>query len=167
LGGIAEHRRRSPVTFFVLVLALSVPFWIAGALIDLSRTLPLDLPVSSLQTVCPLIAALILLGKDGGSPGRGRPWKRIVDPRGITPWFWYLPTTLLAPGIVVLSYAVLILSGAQLPDLQMALLAVPIFVVVFLLAAVGEALGVEGRVLSVPADTTVSRVTMGPNIPRP
>jgi uncharacterized protein len=50
---------RSPLTFFLLVFALSVPFWLMGAVTGL-ELLP-GLPVSSLMACCPLLAALILV----------------------------------------------------------------------------------------------------------
>lgn len=49
-------RRRSPLKFFVLVFALSVPFWIAGAVTS-ARLLP-GLPVSALALVCPMLYEL-------------------------------------------------------------------------------------------------------------
>lgn len=49
---------RSPLKFFVLVFALSVPFWLLGAVTG--GQLSPDLPVSALIFVCPVIAASIL-----------------------------------------------------------------------------------------------------------
>lgn len=44
-----------------LVFALSVPFWLLGALAGpLSRATSLSLPVSSLMAICPFLTALIL-----------------------------------------------------------------------------------------------------------
>jgi len=50
--------KRSPLTFFVLVFALSLPFWLAAALTSF-ELLP-ALPVTSLVVVCPVTAAAIL-----------------------------------------------------------------------------------------------------------
>ena len=44
--------------FVLLLFALSVPFWIVGALRPI-ELLP-ELPVSALQAACPLLAALLL-----------------------------------------------------------------------------------------------------------
>ena len=54
---------RSPLTFFVLVFALALPFWLLGALVT-HVPLPINLPVSALQFVCPIIAAFILVSRE-------------------------------------------------------------------------------------------------------
>jgi hypothetical protein len=58
LALLAARRRRgngSPLVFFLLVLALSLPFWLLGAVTE-ARLLP-GLPVSALMFVCPATAA--------------------------------------------------------------------------------------------------------------
>ncbi|OYQ65115.1 hypothetical protein B9G53_08440 [Pseudanabaena sp. SR411] len=56
---------KSPIKFFLLVLLLSIPFWILGAVTrDLTQTLPIKLPISALMTFCPLLAAAILVYKE-------------------------------------------------------------------------------------------------------
>ncbi len=47
------------MSFFLLVLALSAPFWIAGAVTGL-ELLP-GLPLAAIMGVCPAAAAAILL----------------------------------------------------------------------------------------------------------
>jgi hypothetical protein len=54
---IIAARGRAPLKFFRLVFALSIPFWLIGAVIRLQ--LLAGLPVSSLMVCCPLMAALI------------------------------------------------------------------------------------------------------------
>jgi len=49
------------LSFIAIVFALSIPFWILGALAgDVTKTLPINLPISALMTFCPLLAAIIL-----------------------------------------------------------------------------------------------------------
>ena len=48
------RRPRSPLKFFLLVFAFSVPFWLVGAVIDL-QWLP-GLPLSALSAFCPMVA---------------------------------------------------------------------------------------------------------------
>lgn len=55
--------QRSPLTFFLLVFVLALPFWLLGALVT-HIPLPINLPVSALQFVCPMIAACILVFKE-------------------------------------------------------------------------------------------------------
>ena len=64
--------KRSPLTFFVLVFALSLPFWLLGPIAEHFIRLPFNLPVSALQFVCPIIAALILVYR--GLYFLGLPW---------------------------------------------------------------------------------------------
>jgi hypothetical protein len=54
--------KKSPLKFFVLVFALALPFWLLGALV--TPIPPLNLSVSSLQIVCPLTAAVILVYRE-------------------------------------------------------------------------------------------------------
>jgi hypothetical protein len=58
---------RSPLKFFLLVFALSAPFWLAGGLTDL-QLMP-GLSASALMAFCPLAAALLLVHRHGrGGP---------------------------------------------------------------------------------------------------
>jgi hypothetical protein len=42
--------------FFLLVFALSIPFWLLGFIVkNVTKTLPIKLPISALMAVCPLI----------------------------------------------------------------------------------------------------------------
>ena len=59
--------RRSPLAFVLLVFGLSIPFWIMGA-VTRRQLLP-GLPVSALAAICPLLAAAILVGREGGAAG--------------------------------------------------------------------------------------------------
>lgn len=60
-----QRRPRSPLRFFVLVFALSTPFWLLGAVT--SRQLSADLLVSSFIWICPVIAAAILAYRENGT----------------------------------------------------------------------------------------------------
>jgi uncharacterized protein len=47
--------KRSPLTSFVLVFVLALPFWLLGALAGgLTKALPINLPLSALMFVCPI-----------------------------------------------------------------------------------------------------------------
>ena len=58
---------KSPLKFFLLVVVLSVPYWLIGTVTELPKEIPINLPISSLMTFNPLIAALILSYKDNKS----------------------------------------------------------------------------------------------------
>mgnify|MGYP001313725985 FL=1 len=129
----------SPSRFFALVFALSVPFWLAGWLANAAGAArPYDLPVSSLMAFCPLIAALVLLPRGQRLPLLRRSVARF------RPLRWYVPAVLLMPGVFAASYVVLRLAGRPLPEPQIAWATVPVLVVMFLVAAVGEEAGWMG-----------------------
>ena len=59
--------KRSPLKFFILLFALSVPFWLAGGMAEQELPLPFSLPAGALVLVCPMAAALILVYREDGS----------------------------------------------------------------------------------------------------
>ena len=134
---------KSPRTFFLPVFILSVPFWLVGPLVEqfLRKEIPIDLPVSALQAVNPLIAALLLIYKKNGSDGVKELMKRSVDYRKVKNKIWYVQIFCLWPLIMVLEYGLMYLAGAPLPDTQFPVLMIPVFFVAFLVAAAGEELG--------------------------
>jgi hypothetical protein len=70
--------KKSPLKFFVLVFALSLPFWLIGAIAEhFSIGLPYNLPVSALMFPCPLIAAFILVYREEKRGGIRRLLKRV------------------------------------------------------------------------------------------
>ena len=107
-------RPRSPLKFFLLVFALSVPFWLIGAMTRL-ELLP-GLPVSSLGAFCPLLAALILVYRENKTAGVTELLKRSFDYKRIRAKVWYIPILLLMPGVMVLSYGLMRLLGLPLPN---------------------------------------------------
>ena len=135
---------RSPLTFIALVFLLSVPFWliepVAG---DLSLAVPMQLPVSALQFVCPLIAVLIMLRRSG--PGNiKRLMHEIFDVHKIDRRRWLVPVFLLMPFVMVMSYALMVLSGRTVPEPKLQVLVVPIISVLFFLTALSEEVGWMG-----------------------
>jgi membrane protease YdiL (CAAX protease family) len=138
-------QRRSPRTFFAVVFALSVPFWLAGVVTD--RELLEDLPVSTLTAVCPLIAAAILVHRESGIAGLTVLLKRSVDATRSGPKVWYAPALLLMPGATVLTYAAMRLLGRPLPSPDLPLLAAPAMFLAFLLPALCEEVGWSGYAL--------------------
>ena len=137
--------KRSPLTFFVLVFALALPFWLLGALVK-HVPIPLNLPVSALQFVCPLIAALILVYREEKLGGVKRLLKRAFDVKRIRHKIWYVPIIFLMPLIMVLSYGVMLLLGRPLPEPSISFLLIPILFVVFFIPAVCEEVGWTGYI---------------------
>jgi uncharacterized protein len=130
-----------PLKFFLLVVAITIPFWIFGSQ---PLPIPVKLPVSALSAFNPLIAACLLSYQEGGWDAVKRLFKRAFDYKKITNKAWYLPTLFLSPLVSLLSYASLRWVGAPLPDPEIQLLMVPVFFIVFFIFAAGEELGWMG-----------------------
>jgi membrane protease YdiL (CAAX protease family) len=134
---------RSPITFFLLVFGLSVPFWILGAALK-TELLP-GLPVSSLMVLCPLGAAMILVYRETKINGLSALLKRSIDFNRVKALFWYIPILLLMPFVTVLSYAVMRILQMPLPDPQLpGATVIAMMFLMFILAAWAEELGWTG-----------------------
>jgi hypothetical protein len=101
------------LAFFVLVFALSVPFWLVGA--QSSVQLVQGLPITTLMVFCPLIAASILVYREKGRAGLTSLIERAFDYHRIRAKFWYLPIVLLNPAVMMLSYEVMRWQELPLP----------------------------------------------------
>ena len=132
---------RSPLTFFVLVFILSIPFWVMGAFMEV-QLLP-ALPVSALAVVCPAAAAFMLVYRENGSAGVKALLKRALDYKKIRV-LWYAPILLLIPGATGLSYALMRMMGMPLPPPQFLFVPALAMFVMFFFGAIGEELGWSG-----------------------
>ena len=133
---------RSPLTFFILVFALAIPFWVIGAFTEF-QLLP-GLPVAALATVCPALAALILVYRENRAAGVTVLLKRAFDYKRITTKVWYAPILLLMPVVMVLSFGMMRLTGTVVPEPVISGLSTLILCIVFFFAALGEELGWSG-----------------------
>jgi membrane protease YdiL (CAAX protease family) len=126
---------RSPLRFFVLVFALSIPIWLIQ---------PRDWPISA-SVGAPLIAALILVYREEGGGGVRRLLSRVFDQRRIRKGIWYGPIILLMPVVYLLTYGVMSLMGLPLPDEPyFPFLMIPLLFVLFFILAIGEEVGWTG-----------------------
>lgn len=137
-----SSKSKSPIIYFLLVFALSIPFWLVGAATGL-QLLP-GLPVSALMTVCPLIAALFLVYRENRIAGVTELLKRAFDTKRIGAKVWYVPAILFMPGVMVLSYGLLRLTGTPVPTPQFPILAPLVMFPAFFVGALGEELGWSG-----------------------
>jgi membrane protease YdiL (CAAX protease family) len=131
--------KNSIAGFLLLVVVLSIPFYLIGAVTGL--TLLPGLPMSALAAFCPMIAAIILTHRESGIPGVVSLLKRSYDFRRIKSRVWYVPLLLLMPAVMMLSFAVVRLSGVPVPTPQVEVLPALALLVAFFVAAVGEELG--------------------------
>jgi hypothetical protein len=132
--------KRSPLTFFVLVYIVAIPFWLLGAVVEPPEDFPIKLPVSALQLLAPLIAAAILVYREEGLGGIGRLLRSTVSFRGLRP-MWLVVIVMLSPTIYLLSYGVMLLLGRQLPEPTLPVPDMPILFAIFFLSAIAEEAG--------------------------
>ena len=140
--------KRSPFTFFVLVYALSIPFWVAGEVTSF-QLLP-GLPVSALMFVCPVAAAAILVYRERKFAGVQQLLARALDFKRVTATIWYVPTLLLMPCIMALSFGALRLMGVPVPVSPFSVDSIGTILVLFVsifFAALCEELGWSGYAL--------------------
>ena len=138
-------RTRSPLKFFGLIFAFSIPFWLAGALTGL-QLLP-GLPLAALMFVCPATAAAFLVYGENKTAGMIALLERSFDYRRIRSKIWYAPIFLLMPGVYALSYVLMRLVRMPVPTPQFTVLAPIVMVLAFFVAALGEELGWSGYVI--------------------
>ena len=129
---------RAPVRFFLLVFALSIPFWLIQ---------PRDWPISA-SVGAPLLAGLILVYREeGGGRGVRRLSSRVFDQWRIRESIWYVPIIFLMPLLYLLTYLVMRLIGLPLPDEPyFPFLLVPLLLVLFFILGIGEEVGWTGYV---------------------
>ncbi len=137
--------KRSISQFFILVFALTIPFWIYSA-VTKGQLLP-GLPVAGLATFCPAIAAILLVYRTDGGAGVSALLKRSFDFNRIERKGWYLPILLTMPLVMLLSFWVLRLSGVPIPAPQFTATQALVLGVGFFIGAVGEELGWSGYVI--------------------
>lgn len=143
---MTNRTSRSPAAFFVLVFVLSVSFWLAGPVLEhaLPQDVPINLPVSAVQFLNPLIAALLLTYRERGATGVRQLLWRAFDVRRMPTPIWYLPMFLLMPLIMALAFGVLRIREASSPPLHVPLLQAPILFLVFFVSGACEEIGWQG-----------------------
>jgi uncharacterized protein len=143
--GDVEPRRRSPLAYFVLLTALSVPLWVLGGLVSVEG-LPKNGQVTEIGLAfMPFLSAAILTCKDEGLAGLGRLVARAFDIRRVGNPIWFVPILALLPAVYLLSYGLVRLFDVDLPEQQpIAVVWLPVLVVAFYVGAAGEELGYLG-----------------------
>lgn len=95
-ASLKESPKRSPLTFFILVFALALPFWLLGALVK--PLPPINLSLSAIQVVCPFTAALILRYREEKLDGVRKLLKRVFDAKRIKRPLFFVVFFLAATG---------------------------------------------------------------------
>jgi membrane protease YdiL (CAAX protease family) len=136
---------KSPLKFFILVFALTIPLWIIEPMVKVKGLL-LDFPITDFIAVfTPLIAACILVYKEEGTIGIKSLLKRVFDFSIITKKIWYVPIILLPFLMYLLIYIIIHLIGLPLPiKFHIPFLSIPFLFSLFFLGAVVEETGYMG-----------------------
>lgn len=129
--------------FFGLVLILSLPFYalgLTGAALPFASALPL----SALGAVVPMIAALLLIWRQGDRTGIKTLLAKAHDFSGVTGVGWVIAAGFM-PAAFALTAGLVWLSGTPLPALQVLPVSaiIPAFAL-FFVGAVGEEMGWQG-----------------------
>jgi uncharacterized protein len=128
--------------FFLLVFAISIPFWLLDTVHPVEM-LP-GLPISALGAFAPALAAVLLVVRENGSPAAWQLLRRSFDFQRIQNKAWLLIAFLVNPLIALLAYAGMGAVGISLPaTVPLTFGIFPMFVF-FLIGALGEELGWTG-----------------------
>ncbi len=133
--------------FYLVLVVISIPFWILGAMAkELAKMLPINLPISALMFVCPLIATIIVNDKEHNVNSIGGLMKKVFDYKKINNKSWYIAIIGLAPAVMLISFLVMKLVGMPLPKPVIPIIELPIFFIIFLFSAICEEIGWMGYV---------------------
>ncbi len=139
---------RSLINYFFLVFALSIPFWILGFVAtDTTKIFPINLPISALMAICPLLAASILVYKKQKMQGVLELLKRAFDYKKIIHKKWYFPIVFLMPTTAIFSFWYIKTTGILMPEPTISKLSIFIFFFVYFIGAIGEELGWSGYII--------------------
>ncbi len=133
----------APATFVVLLLMMSLPFWVLGFVAP-SGLLPYGLPVSALMTFVPMLVAIILTARRGGWRSTKTLLGRAFDVRRIAGARLLLLAVSIMPVVAVSSWFLMRLLGYPLPSPHIAWIALPAMLLVYVVGAVGEEIGWTG-----------------------
>jgi uncharacterized protein len=144
------------VQYFGLVLLISIPFWVLGYFAnDITKNLPIRLPISALMAVCPLIAAVILTYQNSNTKSKSTSitvlLQQVMDYKKIQDQKWYWVILFLIPIITVISYALVQLTSTPnqlIPTQPISLIGIILFTILFFVGAIGEEIGWSGYIIN-------------------
>ena len=136
---MTNNTTKKYIRFFVTVFALSIPFWILGAVAqDFTKVLPLKLPISAIMAFCPLLAAVILIYKEHKIQGVQTLLKGAFDFKKIRDKKWYVAIVFLMPVMALLSYWYFKFTAIVKPEPHLSLATIFIFSLYILLVQLAK-----------------------------
>jgi uncharacterized protein len=135
--------KSSSLNFFILVFALSVPFYLLSATGAHMPGMPF-LPTSALMGFVPMIAALILTHRERGGEGIVALLKSAFAYGRNQSVSWIFVAVLFMPMISLLEFGILRLMGNAVPIPEIAFGQTFLYFAAFFIGAIGEELGWQG-----------------------
>jgi hypothetical protein len=132
--------------FFLLVFAMSVPFWVLGTFLNLQEFIPINLPIAALMLLCPISAALILTSNADKKNGVKILLKQVADYKKIKNLIWCLPTFLLVPILMLFAYLIMKWLEIPMPKPNIYVSDFIIFFILFFIGAICEEVGWTGYI---------------------
>ncbi len=127
------------LAFCLWEFLFSIPFWGINALAG-AGVIPNLQMLNATWSLTPMMAAIILVYREGGKAGVKELFKRSFDYRRISSKIWYLPILLLEPFIIFVQYGLALLSGIAAPAPHFSWL-VPLSYIGLFFGVFGEELG--------------------------
>jgi uncharacterized protein len=140
-----KSTKKQPLKFFLLVFAISIPFWVIDTMIHVKTSLMDFSIIDILAAFIPITVASILVYQEEGYVGIKTLFKRIFDFAIVTKKSWYLPIIFLPFFMYFLIYFIILVSG--LPHshtLNIPLKSIPFLFLSFFIGAVCEETGYMG-----------------------
>ncbi|MFT3947770.1 MAG: CPBP family intramembrane metalloprotease [Agriterribacter sp.] len=125
--------------YFLLVVLVSLPFFVLGAFIGSIKGLLVKLPISALMFICPAFA-LLLFDKASFKEN----FVNIFDFKKINNVVWVLAAILLLPVLMFSTFLVMKFAGVFLPGFELNLSDTVILFTLFFIASALEELGWTG-----------------------
>lgn len=129
--------------FFLLVLALSVPFYLIG-LTGWRMPGIAMLPIVALMGFVPMIVAMVLVARSGGRSAVVRLLGQLFDAISRTGAKWLCVAVILMPIVSLIEYALLSHWNAALPAISLDAASALFLFSAFFVGAIGEELGWQG-----------------------
>ncbi len=133
----------APTVFFLLVLALSIPFYLVG-ITGLRMPGLSILPVSALMAFVPMIAALIMVYRQHGLHGINVLSKHVFQFNRHNGAAWIPVALLFIPIVCTLEFLILRVIGIPIPLPQITPSETTFFSIAFFVGAIGEEIGWQG-----------------------
>ncbi|WP_438855883.1 CPBP family intramembrane glutamic endopeptidase [Agromyces sp. M3QZ16-3] len=142
VAGAGDARRRRPLLFLGLTMAVSLPFF---GLLALDAPMPFGLPPTVVVILAPAVVATSMSAAEGGRAAVGRLWRSLDPRRARTPSAW-LAAFLVVPAMGLLEWLLRASSGsgAGTGGPPTSLTMAPAFFLVFMLGAIPEEIGWSG-----------------------